>query len=440
MPEHLIVRLSAEQDAAPEVLRVGEGSVGHPVQVVSPSELTTPPGEGTRVVALVPGEHVLHRMTRVPVKGAAKILATVPFALEEHIAEDVGTLHFAIGAREDNGDVPVAAVAADLMEQWTETLAELKLPAKAMFAESALLHPPSRTAVALIDGDHLQLAAHGQPPVVDQVDNLELLLDALGAGRNDISPAADQSDGAEGDEDSQDDDADADNNPPSILTIFASAEDLRRHAAMLDALESRMERVERRELTAGAAPLLAQQAAQEVEAINLLQGAYAPASHYGALWREWRVAAVLVGVLFLTMIGGKGAQLLQLRAEDARLSAQVATAAEQLCPGGINASFGVREQLARCLGDGAGPTENELFLTMLDVLGSALRDNPNTRIEEVRFARQKMDLKLLAPSVDTLDEIKRMVADRGGINLEIEQVNPQADEVEFRIELTRPNA
>ncbi|MEM9384966.1 MAG: type II secretion system protein GspL [Pseudomonadota bacterium] len=439
MPEHLIVRLPADPDAAPEVLRVGEGGAGHPVEMVSPDELTSPPVEGTRVLALVPGEHVLHRVTSVPVKGTAKILATVPFALEEHIAEDVGTLHFAIGAREDTGDVPVAAVAADLMEQWTETLAELNLSAKAMFAESSLLHPPARTAVALIDGEHLQLAAHGHPPVVDQVDNLELLLDALGAGEDALTMPADEQN-EDDDDDAEEDASNAARSAPSILTVFAGSEDLQRHAAMLDALERRLERVERRELTAGVAPLLAQQAAQEVEAINLLQGAYAPASHYGAVWREWRVAAVLAGILFLTVLGGKGAQLLQLRAEDARLTAQVSSAANQLCPGGITGVYSVQEELGRCLGDGAGPAEDELFLTMLDVLGSALRDTPNTRIEEVRFARQKMDLKLLAPSVDTLDEIKRMVADRGGINLEIEQVNPQADEVEFRIELTRPNA
>ncbi len=433
MPEHLIVRLNADPDVDPQLLRVGDGATGSPVESLSASDLTHP-GENTRVIALVPGEHVLHQVTRVPVKGAAKILATVPFALEEQLAQDVGLLHFAIGAREDNGDVPVAAVAADLMEQWTESLAEMGLQSTAIYAESALLHPPAHTAIALIEDDRLQLAADGQPPVVDQVDNLELLLDALGAVSDEPFPFADEDAESDDAQDSAEETA-----ALATLTVFASAEDLARHAALLDSLSERLERVERRELPGGAAPLLAQQAAQESDAINLLQGAYAPASQLSEVWRQWRVAAVLAGIFLVTMLGGKGAQLVQLSAKDAELKVQVSAAAEQICPG-LTSTFRLQDQLINCLGDGAGPIEDELFLAMLNVLGSALSDTPNTRIEEVRFARQKMDLKLMAPGVDTLDEIKRMVADRGGINLEIEQVTPRADEVEFRIELTRPNA
>ena len=55
---------------------------------------------GRRVVVFVPGVDVRLTTVTVPVRQPAKVLQAAPFVLEDQFAEDVDTLHFAIGARQ----------------------------------------------------------------------------------------------------------------------------------------------------------------------------------------------------------------------------------------------------------------------------------------------------------------------------------------------------
>jgi len=67
---------------------------------------------GRRVVAFVPGVDVRLAMAQVPARQEKRILQAVPYALEDQLAEDVDTLHFAIQfdarGRRESDPVPVA--------------------------------------------------------------------------------------------------------------------------------------------------------------------------------------------------------------------------------------------------------------------------------------------------------------------------------------------
>jgi general secretion pathway protein L len=54
------------------------------------------------------------------VRGTAKILRALPFALEEQIAEDIEALHFAAGRPAPDGSIPAAAVDREQLEGWLE--------------------------------------------------------------------------------------------------------------------------------------------------------------------------------------------------------------------------------------------------------------------------------------------------------------------------------
>jgi general secretion pathway protein L len=450
--DHLVIRLPHEEGAAPQFARVGDAQSGHPVDVLTGEPPA--PGEDTRVIVLVPSEHVLHTSARVPVKGTAKILQTIPFALEDQIAEDIAELHFAIGKRDEDGAIPVAVAAAADMEAWQETVAQYGFTAKRVYAESALLHPPGRSAVMLIEGDTVQFVAPGQPSLVVGADDLPFLLETLERGGSATtagdaaaaiveSPDAVESTVSPDEASAEPEDAvsvQADQFvPPSMLTVFASPDDLDRHAEVLGQLEAKLGRVERRALLEGAFTLLARQAVEEDQAINLAQGNFAPPSQLGSLWVHWRVAAVVMLAFFVTVLGGKGLQLSQLSAEDARLRAEIANVLRETCPS-ERAIVDPEQQMRNCvrsLGGASGPIEEELFLTMLTSLAGALGQIPDTRIEQISFLSRKMDLKLMAPGVDSVERIKQAVAGRGGLELLIEQTRPRPEGVEFQIELTR---
>src|SRR6267142_6525627 len=58
---------------------------------------------GRRLVAIVPGEHVVLSRTDIPSRSVQKVLQAAPFTLEDKLVDDVGALHFAAGPREANG-------------------------------------------------------------------------------------------------------------------------------------------------------------------------------------------------------------------------------------------------------------------------------------------------------------------------------------------------
>lgn len=74
------------------------------------------------IIVLVPAEDVLLISTTLPKMSRARLAAALPYALEEQLIADVDTLHFASGASQPNGNLPVAVVTHEKMQQWLSQL------------------------------------------------------------------------------------------------------------------------------------------------------------------------------------------------------------------------------------------------------------------------------------------------------------------------------
>src|SRR3981081_4010980 len=91
---------------------------------------------GRRVCVLVPGTDVLLAEPDVPVRAGAKLQQLVPYALEEHLADDIDDLHFAIGRRTgDSSRVPVAVVARALLDEWLAMLRASGIEPEAIYPD-----------------------------------------------------------------------------------------------------------------------------------------------------------------------------------------------------------------------------------------------------------------------------------------------------------------
>src|SRR3974390_3335264 len=117
---------------------------------------------GRRVWVLVSGADVLLAEPDVPVRTGAKLAQLVPYALEEHLAEDIDDLQFALGKRAgDSTRVPVAVVSRALLDEWLATLRASGIEPDVMHADSDLLpHNPGQ-AVALLEADTVAVRAPG---------------------------------------------------------------------------------------------------------------------------------------------------------------------------------------------------------------------------------------------------------------------------------------
>jgi len=71
------------------------------------------------------GEDILLTAAKVPSKQPRQILQAVPFIVEESLAQDVEDCHFAIGDRNSAGDVNVAIIDRELLQQRLNLLKEL---------------------------------------------------------------------------------------------------------------------------------------------------------------------------------------------------------------------------------------------------------------------------------------------------------------------------
>src|SRR6185437_9186815 len=117
------------------------------------------------VAAIVPSSDVLITEVELPVKSGVRAQQVVPFALEEQLAADIETLHFAVGARdEQSGRTRVAVVTRALMDQWLGSLRAAGLVPERLCSEAELLPQNPGHVVVLLEGDTLCLCRPGQVP------------------------------------------------------------------------------------------------------------------------------------------------------------------------------------------------------------------------------------------------------------------------------------
>ena len=109
----------------------------------------------------------------IPVKGA-KLQAALPFALEEFLADDIESLHFAAGARRSSGRVPVSVVGKDKLDGWVTRLREAGIEPASIVADSY--------GLARIPGTISMLVAEDQVIINDGGDT-ELIMQSVSPRR-----------------------------------------------------------------------------------------------------------------------------------------------------------------------------------------------------------------------------------------------------------------
>ena len=338
---------------------------------------------GRSVVVLVPGTDVLLTSADLPpTRSGAKLQQLVPFALEEQLAEDIDALHFAIGNRQPNGRLPVAVVSRKRMNDWLAELRAAGIEPAALYADSELLpHNPAQ-AVALLEDDAVSIRTPSGGYVGLSADAIGEALELALA-----DPAA------------------------RGLLVYAGESEWQRSGAEVEGLRERFESVQVQQLAGDPLPLFAR-ALPAADAINLLQGTYAPKRSTAAGWRAWRWAAMLLGVLVALHLIGRVAELVVLHRREHALDGAITRVFHRAMPGEgdpYEARRRMQERLAalRARGSGGG------FFTALGALATARAHVPQIRLEALSFSGGAFDLKLTAPSIEALNDLAQSLAHQG---------------------------
>ncbi|MGI9342927.1 MAG: type II secretion system protein GspL [Gammaproteobacteria bacterium] len=378
-----------------------------------------------KVLALVPGASVLRTRADIPVRGTAKILQALPFAMEEQLATDVDQLHFAAGKREPDGKLPVATVERLEMEAWLELLAAAGIEPVGLYADSDAVSAIPNTTTLFVEADSITLRdADGYTAVTDLAGaetTLELWFRSRAPDEED-EPAA-----------------------PVNMLVYITPEAQADPAieGLISGLHTQVTSLDSRVLSDGALPRLAAQIVAE-PGINLLQGRYAPRSNLAVYWPAWRVAAILLACFAVTVIGAKLFEISSLNRQAAALDTAIEQAIRYTFPEvrEVRDARALLKSKLRALGRDSGTGSSTEFLDTLQTVAGAVGDPGDERatLETVNYRSGVMELRVLAPNVEALDTIQKQIAKSGSLSAEIQSANPEGDRVRGRIQIKSSGA
>lgn len=388
MADWLLLRLPRTQDRDPSWIIADARGAALSSPESGSLDLAAARVGNRRVCVLVPGSDVLLANPELPAKVGAKLAQIVPYALEEQLAEDIDSLHFAVGKRAtDSPTTPVAVIARSLMEVWLAQLRAVGIKPDTLYADSDLLPENPGQAVALLEDDIVVVRPPGGAPITMPADALAAALELV-RPQGELTAQSGRG-----------------------LILYTGAPEWQQHGKQVENLRDHFDGIKVQLLTAGPLGLFAQQLPTAAP-INLLQGSYAPETSRAAGWRAWRVAAILLAALIGLHVIGKGAQLMMLKRTEQKVDASIAQAFRTAMPGEQSAVDARRrmEQRLVLVRNGSDSTG---LLAALAALVDARNGTPGTAVQAVSFREGALDLKVAAPNADSLDRLTQTLRARG---------------------------
>lgn len=418
MAEYLVIRLPENRGEAASWIAVDSNGTRISAPETGPLELAARGASERAVIALVPATGVLTTAVDIPVKRGPRLLAALPFALEEQLADDVENLHFAAGTRRDDGRLPVAVVARHLMDGWMSDLQDAGIsPVRVLPENHGLARIPGTLSVLVAEDQVMFNDGDEEEFVLQHVNPSDAL--ALAGVLDDK--------GTTGEETSQ------------HLLVYCEPSDEQQFEHDWTALRHELASVDINLLPDGVLPRLAVTVATG-RGINLLQGPYAIKTQTSALFRPWRYAAMLLLGLAFLGIAGKGVDYYRLSQEENALKAQFTEIYREIRPQDNREVIDPVATVNSVRRGFGGPVAAQVFLPSLQQLGLAIQQNSTAEIEAISYRAGVIDVRLTAPDVATLDSIQKIVSSSGRFTAAIQSTDQVGDKVSSRIQIREAGA
>lgn len=416
MAEFLVIRFDADPHGPVTWIAVDSSGARIGAPGSGPLEEAARPARGREVIVLVPATCVLTTTVDIPVKRGPRLLAAVPFALEEQLADDVETLHFAAGPRRENGRIPVAVVAHEFMQGWLQRLKDADITASRIVAENH--------GLARIPGTMSMLVAEDQVMFNDGADT-EFVLQAVKPS-DALALAGVLHDGEE-------------QESSGHLLAFCEPEAEQQFEHDWIALRHELASVDLNLLPDGVLPRLAVTVASG-RGVNLLQGRYGVKAEIGAMFRPWRIAAILLVTLGAVAMAGKAVDYYRLAREESVLKAQFLEIYREIRPQDTREILDPIATVSSLQRGSGGPTAAQVFLPSLQQLSLAIQQNSSATVEAISYRAGVVDVRLTAPDVATLDSIQEIVGRSGRFTASIQSTDNVGDRVSSRIQIREVGA
>ncbi len=342
------------------------------------------------VVVGLPSDDVRSTLLKVSPEELKHLSKSLPYMMEEQVAEDVEELHFVASALGEEQFL-VAFTRQDKMADWVEQLSfndSLKV-----FGPEALCLPlEGDECCAVVDGDEVVLRwsdAHGAR--VD-LSLLSTVLDSLAE-------------------------------IPSSLVIYGTD----REQVVSQLTDDQAALVAWRQGGWGALLLLTKSAPQ----VNLRQGSFAPPLPLVKWWGVWKVVAIAASVALSLQFVSDVSQFQTLKQQNLELRSAIQDSYRKANPRG--AVVDAEKQLDRQIAEFAGEESVTAFTPKLvDVVTATMAESG--RVTSINYTSGQLRLNLTAQDFASVEQI-RQALERAGLKATLETSSARGDEVRARLRI-----
>lgn len=349
------------------------------------------------MAALVPGQEVLYCLADIPVRHSRYISQALPYAVEEQIAQDIETVHLALGEHTAEG-YRVAAIDRDRMGHWFGLFsgwAGTRLTA--IFPDSALLPATAGGWTLCLDGDVAMLMSDRGEWLNVHPDNLGMLIQTLAAPSEEEVAAQ------------------------VPVTVYATEAELDACQAVLAQLRAPGRLAIREEiLEITPLELLIHTRQQQLcQPVNLCQGPFSLHSGSTGLMRPWKPLIAVASLWFVIQVGLEIGMGVYYQQQADTLEQQAMAIYRQAFPDDRRAHAGnvrrVIEGQLRVAGAG-GPQLD--FINLMKFTGqqySQLSAQDALLFNSVNYSRNRGELvvDLLADNYERLNTLRNGLASQG---------------------------
>ena len=342
------------------------------------------------VVVGLPSDDVRSTLLKVSPEELKHLSKSLPYMMEEQVAEDVEELHFVASALGEEQFL-VAFTRQDKMADWVEQLSfndSLKV-----FGPEALCLPlEGDECCAVVDGDEVVLRwsdAHGAR--VD-LSLLSTVLDSLAE-------------------------------IPSSLVIYGTD----REQVVSQLTDDQAALVDWRHGGWGALLLLTKSAPQ----VNLRQGSFAPPLPLVKWWGVWKAVAIAASVALILQFVSDVSQFQTLKQQNLELRSAIQDSYRKANPRG--AVVDAEKQLDRQIAEFAGEESVTAFTPKLvDVVTATMAESG--RVTSINYTSGQLRLNLTAQDFASVEQI-RQALERAGLKATLETSSARGDEVRARLRI-----
>lgn len=332
---------------------------------------------GKRATVLLDSSSISIDSVNIPGQNKQRQRQAAPFALEEHLADDIEDIHFALAKKSDDQSIAVASINKTLLDDLLEQCKEAGIFADVMGADVLALPASLNNWAILLDEDRALIKTDHSKGLYCDAENLSIILPSLLAQHSDIESISCFH-------------KDDDHNAEQLSTICADAD---------IPLKLKTFHVHPLEIFA--------QNLTDLRQLNILQGEYTPKREDNLALKPWKAAAALLAVWLLVLVSTAAVESQQLQQKNQELTSQIEKQFKMAIPTARNFN-NMRKRVEQKLNEleGGGNDSDPLFLNILANATPAFSQNKNVSISGIVYRNQYVDMDLHADSLQSLEQIK----------------------------------